>query len=78
MLAKSTAVAVQAAWELLCFDLDGTLVDSAPDLSFSLGAALGAVDLPPPTEAQTRGWIDWLFGFRGEGSTVGTDASLGA
>ena len=48
---------MQAAWELLCFDLDGTLVDSAPDLSFSLGAALGALDLPPPTQAQTRGWI---------------------
>jgi phosphoglycolate phosphatase len=48
---------VRAAFELLCFDLDGTLVDSAPDLSDSLGNALTSVDLPPPTEAQTRGWI---------------------
>ncbi|MGD2167660.1 MAG: phosphoglycolate phosphatase [Gammaproteobacteria bacterium] len=43
--------------ELLCFDLDGTLVDSAPDLNYALGEALEAVGLQPPTEAQTRSWI---------------------
>lgn len=48
---------MRASVELLCFDLDGTLVDSAPDLSFALGEALSAVGLQPPTEAQTRGWI---------------------
>jgi phosphoglycolate phosphatase len=48
---------VRAAFDLLCFDLDGTLIDSAPDLSLALGAALRCVDLPPPSEAQTRGWI---------------------
>ena len=48
---------MRAKPELLCFDLDGTLVDSAPDLSFSLGEALGSVDLPAPTESQTRSWI---------------------
>jgi len=48
---------VRAAIELICFDLDGTLVDSAPDLCVALGHALQSVGLNPPGEAQTRGWI---------------------
>lgn len=48
---------MQASITSICFDLDGTLVDSAPDLSFALGAALESVGFEPPTEAQTRGWI---------------------
>jgi len=48
---------VRASIELVCFDLDGTLVDSAPDIARALGCALEAVGLPAPTEAQTRGWI---------------------
>ena len=43
--------------ELLGFDLDGTLVDSAPDLSDCLGNALESVGLPRSTEAQTRSWV---------------------
>lgn len=43
--------------ELIALDLDGTLVDSAPDLCHCLGAALEAVGLPAPSEAQTRGWV---------------------
>ena len=42
---------------LICFDLDGTLVDSAPDLCLALGAALNALGLERPTERQTRSWI---------------------
>ncbi|HEX6998110.1 MAG TPA: HAD-IA family hydrolase [Gammaproteobacteria bacterium] len=42
---------------LLALDLDGTLVDSAPDLCHCLGVALERVGLAPPTEAQTRSWI---------------------
>jgi phosphoglycolate phosphatase len=42
---------------LLAVDLDGTLVDSAPDLNHCLGEALGAVGLSRPTEAETRAWI---------------------
>ncbi|MBN1239737.1 MAG: hypothetical protein JXB36_14635, partial [Gammaproteobacteria bacterium] len=38
-------------------DLDGTLVDSAPDLNHCLGEALAAVDMPRPSEDQTRSWI---------------------
>jgi len=48
---------VRGSIELVCFDLDGTLVDSAPDISRALGCALEAVGLPAPTEEQTRGWI---------------------
>jgi phosphoglycolate phosphatase len=43
--------------ELLAVDLDGTLVDSAPDLAHCVGRALQAVALAPPSAAQTRGWI---------------------
>ncbi len=43
--------------ELVAFDLDGTLVDSAPDLNHSLGLALASVGFQEPTEAQTRAWI---------------------
>jgi phosphoglycolate phosphatase len=43
--------------KLLAVDLDGTLVDSAPDIADSLGAALEAVGLDAPGEARTRAWI---------------------
>jgi phosphoglycolate phosphatase len=43
--------------KLLAIDLDGTLVDSAPDIAHCLGAALEAIGYPPPGEARTRVWI---------------------
>lgn len=43
--------------KLLAIDLDGTLVDSAPDIAHCLGSALEAVGLTPPGEALTRVWI---------------------
>jgi phosphoglycolate phosphatase len=43
--------------KLLAIDLDGTLVDSAPDIAHCLGSALEAVDCAPPGEARTRAWI---------------------
>jgi len=43
--------------KLLALDLDGTLVDSAPDIAHCLGAALEAIGLPQPGEARTRAWI---------------------
>jgi len=39
------------------FDLDGTLVDSAPDINGALNAALAAGGYPAVTERQTRQWI---------------------
>jgi phosphoglycolate phosphatase len=43
--------------KLLAVDLDGTLVDSAPDIAHCLGLALEAVGYPRPGEALTRVWI---------------------
>jgi phosphoglycolate phosphatase len=43
--------------KLLALDLDGTLVDSAPDIAHCLGAALEAIGFPQPGEARTRAWI---------------------
>lgn len=43
--------------EALLFDLDGTLVDSLPDLAFALDAAMVALGREAPGEAATRSWI---------------------
>jgi phosphoglycolate phosphatase len=43
--------------QLLAVDLDGTLVDSAPDIAHCLGSALGAIGYAAPGEARTRVWI---------------------
>ncbi|RUR36077.1 phosphoglycolate phosphatase [Vreelandella populi] len=42
---------------LIAFDLDGTLVDSVPDLARALQKALGELNLPVPEEAQVRDWV---------------------
>jgi len=42
---------------LLAVDLDGTLVDSAPDIAHCLGEALVAVGYAAPGEVLTRSWI---------------------
>ncbi|MGE0626007.1 MAG: phosphoglycolate phosphatase [Pseudomonadales bacterium] len=39
------------------FDLDGTLVDTAPDINAALNHALGRHGLPGFTEALTRHWV---------------------
>jgi phosphoglycolate phosphatase len=46
-----------ARTKLLAVDLDGTLVDSAPDIAHCVGVALEAVGLDAPGEARTRTWI---------------------
>jgi len=43
--------------DLVVFDLDGTLVDSAPDLAAAVDAALAEGGLPEPGEQRVRGWI---------------------
>ena len=43
--------------DLVAFDLDGTLVDSAPDLGHCLGAALSSLGRAAPSLAETRSWI---------------------
>ncbi len=41
----------------LCFDLDGTLVDSVPDITYSLNEMLVALTLDSVDEAVARTWI---------------------
>jgi phosphoglycolate phosphatase len=41
----------------ILFDLDGTLVDSVPDLARCVNAALQAVGREPASEAAVRGWV---------------------
>jgi len=45
------------ALDLLAIDLDGTLVDSAPDIAHCLGHAVEAVGFEAPGETCTRVWI---------------------
>lgn len=43
--------------KLLLFDLDGTLVDSVPDLAYSVDCALQMLDLPMHGEDKIRTWV---------------------
>ena len=43
--------------ELILFDLDGTLVDSAHDLYRAMNMSLNVLQLPLVTEEQVRTWI---------------------
>lgn len=43
--------------ELVLFDLDGTLVDSVPDLAYSIDLALRELDLPMHGEDKIRTWV---------------------
>ena len=50
-------IANMAQREVLLFDLDGTLVDSATDLHRAMNMSLNALQLPTVTEAQVRIWV---------------------
>ncbi|MDZ7853592.1 MAG: phosphoglycolate phosphatase [Halomonas sp.] len=43
--------------ELVTFDLDGTLIDSVPDLALAVDAALAELGLPAAGEARVRDWV---------------------
>ncbi len=43
--------------EALLFDLDGTLIDSVPDLASAVDHTLKSADLPVAGEALVRGWV---------------------
>jgi hypothetical protein len=52
-LSARSGVGVRA----LAFDLDGTLVDTAPDIAAALNHALAVAGLPPVAAALSRTWI---------------------
>jgi phosphoglycolate phosphatase len=58
-----------SAFPLVVFDLDGTLVDSAPDLCTAVGLALSEFHLPPPSVPEVRAMI-------GEGQRVLIERAL--
>lgn len=43
--------------ELVLFDLDGTLVDSVPDLAYSINQAMQKLGMPMHSEDQIRSWV---------------------
>ena len=47
----------KARYQAYLFDLDGTLVDSVPDIDQALNHALATAGLPPVAESLTRHWI---------------------
>jgi len=42
---------------MILIDVDGTLVDSVPDLAFCVDATMERLDLPPRGEAAVRNWV---------------------
>lgn len=55
--------------EVLIFDLDGTLIDSVPDLALSINQMLEALDKPTYSTEVIRGWV-------GNGAEVLTKRAL--
>ncbi len=55
--------------ELILFDLDGTLVDSAFDLYRAMNLSLARLNLPLVTEQQVRVWI-------GKGTSLFCESTL--
>ena len=43
--------------QLILIDLDGTLVDSVPDLAFCVDAMMQALGRSPHGEDKVRGWV---------------------
>ncbi|MGM0701413.1 MAG: phosphoglycolate phosphatase [Pseudomonadota bacterium] len=60
---------ILAGIRLVTFDLDGTLVDSVPDLAVAVDAALGDLGLPATGETKVRDWV-------GNGSRVLMERAL--
>lgn len=55
--AYSALHAVLGGKRLIAFDLDGTLIDSVPDLAAAVARTLKELDLPSPGEAEVRDWV---------------------
>ena len=42
---------------MILIDVDGTLVDSVPDLAFCVDGMMKRLDMPPRGEARVRDWV---------------------
>jgi phosphoglycolate phosphatase len=43
--------------EMILIDLDGTLIDSVPDLAYCVDAMMSALEMPEHGEAKVRDWV---------------------
>lgn len=59
------------ALRALLFDLDGTLIDTAPEIALALNRTLAWLGRAPASDAQVRGWI-------GDGARALVDKALGS
>ena len=48
---------LERAFDLILFDLDGTLVETAPEIMDAVNDTLGRFDLPGVTQTQVNDWI---------------------
>jgi phosphoglycolate phosphatase len=49
--------ALPRPFDLILFDLDGTLIETAPEIADAVNDTLGHFDLPGVTQTQVNGWI---------------------
>ena len=43
--------------DIMLFDLDGTLIDSVPDIAAAVNAMRAEFDIPPASEDVVRSWV---------------------
>ena len=48
---------MKSQWSCILFDLDGTIADSAPGITASLGYMFEKLGLPVPSEEELRAWV---------------------
>jgi len=61
--------------DIMLFDLDGTLIDSVPDIATAVNAALAEMNRPTESEERIRSWVGrGLFVLIGQALTDGGEA----
>lgn len=56
-IATATATGATRRYDLIVFDLDGTLIETAPEIGDAVNDTLRHFDLPLVTQEQVNGWI---------------------